>query len=125
MPTTKTSRRAAIFMPLLLGPILIFAQGTRLLRQPSISEKNIAFVYAADIWVVDKKGGEAHRLTSTAAVESGPHFSPDGLTIAFTSNRSGIQAVYTVPVEGGIPTRLTWFPARSYARGRGASPSSR
>jgi tricorn protease len=50
-------------------------------------------------------------------VEEDPHFSPDGKSIAFTSNRSGIEAVYIVSAEGGIPTRLTWFPSASFARG--------
>lgn len=93
------------------------AQGTRLLRQPSINQDLIAFVYGADIWVVNKNGGDARRITSTSAVEQDPHFSPDGKTIAFSSNRSGIFAVYIVPTEGGVPTRLTWYPAASYARG--------
>jgi tricorn protease len=107
----------SLFMMLLTAHYRLSAQGTRLLRQPSLSESQLAFVYAADIWVVDKNGGEAHRITSTAAVESDPHFSPDGRLIAFTSNRSGISEVYIVSSEGGIPTRLTWYPAASYARG--------
>jgi tricorn protease len=93
------------------------AQGTRLLRQPSISDNEIAFVYGGDIWVVNKKGGEARRITSTAAVESDPHFSPDGQRIAFASNRSGVPSVYVVSSRGGTPTRLTWYPSPSYARG--------
>lgn len=93
------------------------AQGTRLLRQPSLSATQIAFEYGGDIWVVDKNGGEARRITSTAATESDAHFSPDGKSIAFTSNRSGTTAVYVVPTEGGIPTRLTWYPAPTAARG--------
>ncbi len=117
MPTTKTLCRASILYLSLFIQSSLFAQGTRLLRQPSISDKLIAFVYGADIWVVDKKGGEARRITSTAAVEADPHFSPDGLSIAFTSNRSGVASVYMVSAEGGTPTRLTWFPSPSYARG--------
>ena len=93
------------------------AQGTRLLRQPSLSATQIAFEYGGDIWIVDKNGGEARRITSTPAVESDPHFSPDGKWIAFTSNRSGFPAVYVVPAEGGIPRRLTWYPAAASARG--------
>jgi len=95
----------------------LHAQGTRLLRQPTISKTKTAFEYGADIWVVDIKGGEAKRITSTPAVESDPHFSPDGLSIAFTSDRSGIASVYVVPTSGGTPQRLTWFPSASYARG--------
>ena len=94
-----------------------YAQGTRLLRQPAISATSIAFEYGGDIWVTEKNGGNARRITSTAAVEGNPHFSPDGNTIAFNSNRSGIPAVYTVPSEGGTPTRLSWYPSASFPRG--------
>src|ERR1700761_8540481 len=93
------------------------AQGTRLLRQPTLSSSQVAFAYGGDIWVADKNGGEARRITSTAATESDPHFSPDGKWIAFTSNRSGTTAVYVVAAEGGNPTRLTWYPAPTAARG--------
>ncbi len=94
-----------------------FSQGTRLLRQPSISSTHIAFAYGGDIWVSDFESQKVVRLTSTPAVESDPHFSPDGKLIAFTSNRSGSNAVYTVAVEGGTPKRLTWQPSASRARG--------
>lgn len=96
---------------------IVFSQGTRLLRQPSISSTHIAFTYGGDIWVSDFESQTVVRLTSTAAVESDPHFSPDGKLIAFTSNRSGSNAVYTVALEGGTPKRLTWHPSASKARG--------
>ena len=95
----------------------LFAQGTRLLRQPAISSTQIAFEYGGDIWVTAKNGGESRRITSTAAVEGNPYFSPDGQWLAFSSNRSGIPQVYIVPARGGAPTRLTWYPAGSYPRG--------
>jgi tricorn protease len=93
------------------------AQGTRLLRQPAISATQIAFAYGGDIWVTPKSGGDARRITSTAAVEANPHFSPDGQWIAFSSNRSGVAQVYIVPAQGGSPTRLTWYPSASFPRG--------
>ncbi|WP_424520546.1 S41 family peptidase, partial [Rubrivirga sp.] len=93
------------------------SQETLLLRQPTLSAQHVAFAHGGDLWVADRSGGDARRLTSTPAVEADPHFSPDGRMIAFTSNRSGLEAVYTVPVEGGDPTRLTWYPASSQARG--------
>ena len=89
----------------------LFSQGTRLLRQPSITETHVSFAYGGDIWVTDFEGGKPVRLTSTPAVESNPHFSPDGKWIAFSSNRSGNQAVYIVSVDGGMPKRLTWHPS--------------
>ena len=95
----------------------VFAQGTRLLRQPSMSSSNIAFTYAGDIWVTNLKGQNLKRITSTPAVENDPHFSPDGSWIAFTSNRSGSNSVYIVSKDGGTPKRLTWHPSSSVARG--------
>lgn len=93
------------------------AQGTRLLRQPTLSTSQVAFAYGGDLWAASRGGGTARRLTSTPAVESDPHFSPDGRWLAFTSNRSGVPQVYVVGVDGGEPTRLTWYPATSEARG--------
>ena len=93
------------------------AQGTRLLRQPTIAGDVIAFEYGGDLWAVGRDGGAARRLTSTPAFESDPHLSPDGKWLAFTSNRSGVNAVYVMPSGGGDPRRLTWSPAGESARG--------
>ena len=58
--------------------------GTRLLRQPTVSATQIAFAYAGDIWVAPRDGGDARRLTTSPGVEQYPRFSPDGRTIAFS-----------------------------------------
>ncbi|CAN5356292.1 S41 family peptidase [soil metagenome] len=94
-----------------------FAQGTRLLRQPSLSSTHVAFTYGSDVWIADLNGQNVQRITSTPAVESNPHLSPDGKWIAFNSNRSGNQAVYVVSIEGGTPKRLTWQPSGSLTKG--------
>ena len=93
------------------------AQSTKLLRQPTISASQVAFTYGADLWVADLNGQNVLRLTSTPAVESDPHFSPDGKWIAFTSNRSGNTAVYIVSAKGGEPKRLTFHPSATLSRG--------
>lgn len=102
---------------ILVGCPAIFAQGTRLLRQPSTNNNYVTFAYGGDIWLSDLEGKEVSRITSTAAVESNPILSPDGSRIAFTSNRSGTSAVYVVPSSGGTPTRLTWHPSGASVRG--------
>lgn len=107
----------ALAADLTAPPAQDVATETRLLRQPSVSAEHIAFAHGGDLWIVDRHGGAARRLTSTPAVEQDPHFSPDGRRLAFSSNRFGGWAVYVVPAEGGNPTRLTWYPANSYARG--------
>src|SRR5688572_4817155 len=93
------------------------AQGTQLLRQPTISESNIVFVYANDLWIVSKDGGDARRLTSSEGAESVPHFSPDGKWVAFTGQYDGNTDVYLIPVEGGQPVRLTWHPGADQVTG--------
>ncbi|NEM97704.1 S41 family peptidase [Pontibacter burrus] len=103
------------FGALLLVPEMGMAQGTRLLRQPTLSEKHVAFVYANDLWIADRKAGatdlgQARRLTSNEGAETNPHFSPDGKWIAFTAQYDGNTDVYLIPTEGGQPQRLTWHP---------------
>ncbi len=117
MITTRTALHNFIMLFLLAQSIQASSQGTRLLRQPDISATQITFEYGGDIWAAEKNGGEAKRITSTPAVESNPHFSPDGQWIAFSSDRSGIPQIYTVSAQGGSPTRLVWYPSPSYPRG--------
>ena len=93
------------------------AQGTRLLRHPTVSRDNVAFAYAGDLWVVPRTGGLARRLTATAGVETEPRFSPDGSQIAFTATVGGNADVYVVPTTGGDPTRLTFHPGADNVRG--------
>src|SRR5437899_250104 len=43
----------------------------------------------SDLWLVPLRGGEPKRLTTSAAADDHPRWSPDGKTIAFTSSRGG------------------------------------
>ena len=101
------------------GSIGLQASGTptRLLRTPSISATHIAFAYANNIWVVDRKGGDARRLTSFQGQSSNPKISPDGTTVAFSADYSGNTDVYVVPISGGDPVRLTWHPGADTVQG--------
>src|SRR5688572_13014837 len=99
------------------------AQGTRLLRHPTVSRDLVAFEYAGDLWTVPRNGGEARRLTSTPGVELNPSFSPDGSKIAFTATVAGNTDVYVVPSSGGDSKRLTFHPGID--RVRNWSPDGR
>ena len=77
--TQHISRLFTVIVFTILCGHSIFAQGTRLLRQPTISATHIAFAYGGDIWITSLGDADAVRLTSTPAVESDPHFSPDGI----------------------------------------------
>src|SRR3989454_258029 len=83
----------------------------RILRYPDVSATQIAFVYAGDIWVAPKSGGEALRLSSPRGEETFPRFSPDGSQIAFSGNYDGNIDIYVVPATGGLPKRLTYHGA--------------
>ncbi|MCP5102712.1 MAG: peptidase S41, partial [bacterium] len=89
----------------------VFAQvDARMLRFPDVSETQITFVYAGDIWVAPKEGGTAQRLSSPKGEETFPRFSPDGTQIAFSGNYDGNTDVYVVSVKGGVPHRVTHHP---------------
>ncbi len=90
---------------------------TRLLRTPTVSATQIAFAYANNIWVVERAGGAARRLTSFQGQTINPHFSPDGRSIAFSAEYAGNTDVYIVPAEGGEPKRLTWHPGNDVVQG--------
>ncbi len=91
--------------------------GTRMLRTPTVSATQIAFAYANNIWIVDRKGGSARRLTSFQGQTGDPHFSPDGSLIAFSGEYGGNFDVYVVPATGGEPKRLTWHPGADTVEG--------
>jgi tricorn protease len=86
------------------------ADPPQILNHPAVSSRQVAFGYAGDLWVVDRGGGDARRLTSGAGLETHPVFSPDGSQVAFAGEYDGNLDVYVVPVEGGVPRRLTYHP---------------
>jgi len=95
----------------------VFGHEGRLMREPSLSRDFVAFVYANDIWVVPRDGGDARRVTTHPGSESSPKFSPDGQYIAFSGQYDGNTDVYVVPTKGGEPTRLTYHPYPDMVRG--------
>ncbi|MCQ2246906.1 MAG: S41 family peptidase [Bacteroidaceae bacterium] len=105
--------RKIVFLSALLGVASSLHAETPLwLRQSQISPdgKQIAFCYKGDIFTVPTQGGEARQLTSNAAYDTAPVWSPDGTKIAFASDREGAFDVYVMQAKGGQPTRLTNSP---------------
>jgi len=86
-----------------------------LLQNPAISKNRIAFCYGGDIWIVNRRGGVAHRVVTGTGLETRPIFSPNGNWIAYTGNYDGNQDVYIVPSVGGQPRRLTYHPGPDVA----------
>ncbi|WP_420429997.1 S41 family peptidase [Kordiimonas sp.] len=120
------TRLRGAFSALILSTTLLAgaaAQGvaadgeTLLLREPSVSKDKLAFVYAGDIWIADRDGKDARRLTSHPADEGSPHLSPDGKWVAFTAEYGNNADVYVISAGGGQPKRLTYHPEDDVVQG--------
>jgi tricorn protease len=69
-----------------------------------------AFSARGDIFTLPVEHGDTRDLTNTSdADEDHPSWSPDGKTIAYTTDGSGEQQIAIRPAEGGPETRLTHF----------------
>ncbi len=101
-------RKLALGFAVLFLPCLVFGEA-KMLRHPTYSKGRIAFTYLGDIWVVNEDGKNPQRLTDNKARDILPRFSPDGNSIAFSSNRAGNYDVYVMPASGGAPRQLTFY----------------
>ncbi len=61
------------------------------------------------LWIAatDGKTPPKQLLDPNGKKDTAPHWSPDGKTILFESNRSGSQQLWTVAPEGGEPKQIT------------------
>lgn len=89
-----------------------------LFHSATISGEHVAFSYAGDIWLVERAGGNARRITTTAGREINPLFSPDGSQLAFSrfnpANGPFGWDVYVVKIDParvtGDERRITYHP---------------
>ena len=85
--------------------------------QPAIDPTGEMIVFSStqhrarpDLYVKDVRSRTHTRLTKDAADDMMPAISPDGLEVAFASNRFGSWDIFTIPTEGGLATRITSDP---------------
>ena len=89
-----------------------------MIQYPDVSEKEIVFVYANDLWLVSRNGGQARKLASPPGQELFPKFSNDGETIAFMGNYEGDTDLYTITADGaGTAFRVTHHPTTEWLDG--------
>jgi Tol biopolymer transport system component/imidazolonepropionase-like amidohydrolase len=104
-------------------------EGTWLSLDVSPDGRSIVFDLLGDLYAVPIEGGAARALTTGPAFDSQPRFSPDGKTIAFASDRGGIDNLWLMDADGGNPRALTqekdsyvrtpsWSPDGGYVLGR-------
>jgi tricorn protease len=86
-------------------------------RFPAVSGETVVFTAEGDLWRVPIAGGEAKRLTSHLGEESRAAISPDGRWVAFSAAYDGPVEVYVMPLDGGLPRRLTWDGLRAAVQG--------
>lgn len=67
----------------------------------------LVFDLLGDIWTLPLAGGTATRLTSDAAWDSEPRWSPDGQTLAFVSDRDGNEQIWLMDPDGSDLRPLT------------------
>ncbi len=93
----------------LAGASAASAESPLWIRDVAISPdgSSIAFTYKGDIYAVSPSGGDARQLTSDAAFDSKPVWTPDSRRIAFRSDREGSDDIFIMNANGGNVRRLT------------------
>ena len=85
--------------------------------QVSPDGKSVAFVVThhnkvenktnSNIYLVSVDGGAARQMTSAKGANNTPRWMPDGRSLAFISTRDGEAQIWTMPVGGGEPHRVS------------------
>ena len=63
-----------------------------------------------EIFAITRDGSDLVQLTDNQAEDLDPDWSPNGVNIAFVSERDGDREVYVMDADGGNPVRLTNAP---------------
>ena len=82
-------------------------EGTWMSVDVSPDGRTLVFDLLGDIYTVPVAGGTAKPLTSGPAFDSHPRYSPDGTTISFTSDRSGLLNIWLMGADGTHPRPAT------------------
>ncbi|MGG7603080.1 S41 family peptidase [Massilia sp. BKSP1R2A-1] len=77
-------------------------------RFPAVRGDTVVFTAEGDLWRTTLAGGKATRLTTHPSAETQAAISPDGKSIAFAASYEGAQEAYVMPIEGGLPKRITF-----------------
>ena len=86
---------------------LDITEGTWLSLDLSPDGQEIVFDLLGDLYLIPFGGGEARALTSGMAWDMQPRYSPDGKSIAFTSDRAGGDNLWVMDRDGEHATAVT------------------
>jgi Tol biopolymer transport system component/imidazolonepropionase-like amidohydrolase len=92
-------------LPLPVAEVIEFEtrEGTWMSIDVSPDGKTLVFDLLGDLYTLPIEGGEAVRIAGGTSFESQPRFSPDGKSIAFLSDRSGVENVWLADNDGSNP----------------------
>jgi len=104
-------------------------EGTWMDVDVSPDGREVAFSLLGDIYRMPIAGGRATRVTTGAAWDVQPRFSPDGRELAFTSDRGGGNNLWRIRTDGSNAVQVTkedfrllnnpaWTPDGQYLIGR-------
>jgi len=99
-----------LFFYSVIGAASGYAPHGGMMRDPDVSATQIVFGYANSLWLVPRAGGTAVPLAGPPGREMLPRFSADGMTVVFAAEYDGPLDLYSLPVTGGIPQRITHNP---------------
>ncbi|HVR82888.1 MAG TPA: PDZ domain-containing protein, partial [Planctomycetota bacterium] len=103
---------AAVCALLLLGaaPPAFEIRG---MRHPALSPdgRRIAFDWHGDLWICPVEGGPAERITEDPADEEKPCWSPDGKSLAYSSDRTGNRDLFVIEIASRKVRQLTFHSA--------------
>ncbi len=92
-------------LPLEVAQVLQFDvdEATWMSLDVSPDGTTLVFDLLGDLYTLPIEGGAATRIVGSTSFESQPRFSPDGKTLAFLSDRSGVENLWIADANGGNP----------------------
>ena len=104
-PALSAARLAAV---LVLGCTLPALARDGFYRFPAVRCATVLFTAEGDLWRVPVTGCRAERVTTQSDLEQSPALLADGRLVAFSNANERAGEAYLMPLDGGLPQRLTW-----------------
>jgi Tol biopolymer transport system component len=113
LATVQTERVANLWMASLddLAQISQVTKGTNLANYPSWADGRVVYALSSgdntDLYLFDPREGAQKQLTANSGNNDFPVVSPDGRSVVFSSDRSGVLSLWRIDIDGSNPKQLT------------------